>query len=898
MARALICLLAVTFAQGYVVPSEDISSTSSMSYTLYDSILNIMNNPSPVFSLKGMMEERLSTDDWDKEIDIPIIGLHVKIKFVDTANIFKGGRVFIEFPIPKMLTYFTMGVTDVQIDLDFLGKDMTMGLFEVKMGYKMMTTTTGTKEGSVWIVRERESDKVVTHVTLNGKKITIVDIALDTDYINKLHLVLNLGYKNYELTINRMQGPSFSICLMVDGVEYDTVASLDCRIEKVSIHHSVNNEKKYQTEIILNPLTQEWGVILIGNVEGPLDCRIVLDKELKFAHLIVNHNGVTCVMVKVEGNVEKSSNSLIPASVKYSVTYKFSPLVETVKKIITHPTVQSYIPQYIKQFSPVFESVLDVVSGGVLEIDYNEVEKQKALTITLVPYKGHPHMFELKGKLDDNFSHSITHKLLCNNEIVYTMTHTHSIATLNTEKWMSVMKDTCTVPVTSPLYKMLKSTYLGKLLNMQRKASINIDYRMKNGLTVPKIDYTDVVMVKGEKHLEITLNTEQTPFSISIYYPTGPEILGYNVGFKSLLGQESVTASITLTSNMEMIVKTNVYNIKISLRGPHKDFKSLVSAEISYTEKNEKVFEFTLYKEGKTVKVHLFSSFFLPKSLSACFGGKSCSSQLSGHLNLELNFANMIIYSLLPAHTFSMGITKDFKHLIEIQHSMNQLPYTLSVSCPALLAQPLVIKATQETLNTVAVQLSHFLNQDVKITTIGTVSTISYDETSLVHLDVDFLNKKIIYSLSGFVKPIVSVSWTISNTITKNNVIIEITLPEIALPEITLPEITFKTNMNYDITTLYKCNVKATISGELPVLGAHTCNHEFTTDISGKTGKINYQGSSQFTSGPLVQVSPITNTVTASYNLDTFTVQSEAMAHVADKTVGFKVIDNKIVLVY
>merc|ERR1719244_2458594 len=159
---------------------------------------------------------------------------------------------------------------------------------------------------------------------------------------------------------------------------------------------------------------------------------------------------------------------------------------------------------------------------------------------------------------------------------------------------------------------------------------------------------------------------------------------------------------------------------------------------------------------------------------------------------------------------------------------MNQLPYTLSISCPALLAKPLVIKATQESFNTVAVQLSHFLTQDVKITTIGTVSTISYDEISLVHLEVDFLNKIISYSLSGFAKPIVSVSWTVSNTITKNNVIIEITLPVLGN--------VLKTNMNYDITTLYKCNVKATISGELPVLGAHNCNHEFTTNISGKTG--------------------------------------------------------------
>ena len=66
----------------------------------------------------------------------------------------------------------------------------------------------------------------------------------------------------------------------------------------------------------------------------------------------------------------------------------------------------------------------------------------------------------------------------------------------------------------------------------------------------------------------------------------------------------------------------------------------------------------------------------------------------------------------------------------------------------------------------------------------------------------------------------------------------------------------------------------------------------------GKTGDMAYKGSAQFTSGVLAIVPPTTSTVTTSSNLDTFTVQSAVLGTMADKTVGFKIIDNKIVFVY
>merc|ERR1719244_2312687 len=528
--RALICLLAFTFAQGKVVPSGDVAD-----YPLDDSINSIIRGSSSYYNMIGMRDQRVATDEWDRQFNIPLIGLTIKIKYADTTNIFKGGRVFIEFPVPKMLTYFTMGVTDVVLDMTFVGKDVTKGLFEIKIDYKLTTTTSENKVGSVMLVREIQAGKVVTKCIVNGQK---VDIVMDTDYINKFHITCNLGGKAFGLTINRMKGTSFVMTVSVNGVEYTTQTSFDWAKRKVFCRHLVNQDKKYQGEIILNPLSQEWGVVLVAHIGRPLYARIILDKDLHFAHLVLNYNKVNYVFVKIQGNVQKSSSSKIPASVEYSVDFN-----------------------------------LETLCHGKVKINFNGAKKEKVLTINFTLNNGNSFVWEMKGKMEADFSHTLTHKLMSNTVTYYTMSHSHKIITLTSTKVKNVYKDTCSAPVTSPLYNLLKSTYLGNLL----------------------------------------INTKMTPFSLSLYYPTGPQILGHNLGLKNMVGQDSVTATVTVTPDMEMVVKTDIYNLIISLQGPNNNLNTLVSALATYTEENKILFEFAVNKAGSLYKVNLFSTFFTPK---------------------------------------------------------------------------------------------------------------------------------------------------------------------------------------------------------------------------------------------------------------------------------------------
>ena len=162
-----------------------------------------MKDPSPISSLSGMKQSRMATADWDKGYDFNMLGLHLKIKFVDPATPLKGAHIFAEFAVPKMLKLVTMGVSDIQLDIMFTGtKDITEGLFDIKVGYKIIMNAVA-REGTVEIFRKMESGKYITKIIVNSLETVLMDITMDTDYKNKFLVSFTVGGKAYSLRINR-----------------------------------------------------------------------------------------------------------------------------------------------------------------------------------------------------------------------------------------------------------------------------------------------------------------------------------------------------------------------------------------------------------------------------------------------------------------------------------------------------------------------------------------------------------------------------------------------------------------------------------------------------------------------------------------------------------------------
>ena len=100
--------------------------------------------------------------------------------------------------------------------------------------------------------------------------------------------------------------------------------------------------------------------------------------------------------------------------------------------------------------------------------------------------------------------------------------------------------------------------------------------------------------------------------------------MGLNLGLLSLLGQDSINCGVTYTPEKKVMIATDIDNMRITISLPNWTLKPAVALEITKTavsfsfktinwikcqmfQKNEKVFESALFKEGPmALKVTLY----------------------------------------------------------------------------------------------------------------------------------------------------------------------------------------------------------------------------------------------------------------------------------------------------
>ena len=95
------------------------------------------------------------------------------------------------------------------------------------------------------------------------------------------------------------------------------------------------------------------------------------------------------------------------------------------------------------------------------------------------------------------------------------------------------------------------------------------------------------------RHLVVSINTQNSPITVHMYYPKGPEIRGMNLGMKALLGMDSINYEVLYTPAKEVVIKTDISNMKISLRLPNLNLKPVFSVEVTYTEVKTEAIEMT-----------------------------------------------------------------------------------------------------------------------------------------------------------------------------------------------------------------------------------------------------------------------------------------------------------------
>merc|ERR1711970_627902 len=805
--KAIICLLAVSFAQGSII-----------SNSLGGSLSSIIKDTSPMSSLSRMTQMRMVITDWDKVYDFKKLGLEIKLRYEDPNEFLKGVQVFVGFTVPTMLQPFTMGLTKIELDVTHVAPQILMGLFDMKIGYTIVKNGE-TIKGTVDLARKMEDGKHITKIVINGKDTIILDLSLDTDMKNKMLVSCSMGGQAYSLRMNRVRGSSLIVSPMVNGHEYTAVISPNLQARKISIHSTSGRAKTHEAEIVYNPISTEYGVYMSGNVFGPLDCRFILEKNLKSAQVIVSHNKINYAYVNMVGDIKMAA--MLPLYFKYTITY-------------------------------------DLLQGnlgeGVAKINYSGLDVEKLRSVSLAPKTGHSFDFTAKVKVEENYSFEIDHELKRGELIYYIASHKHTVTYNTADKWISLWVDKCHTPTDTPLYAMVHGKYFGDLLsNMNRNMVINIDWKTY------KIDYSDTIKVNNVKHLAIMLNTKNTPGTFQLYYPEGLVVKGINFGFKHLLGKASVDAVITYDVKQKIIINTNIDNLKIILTLPNLAGPVVFSARITHAALNKEAFKFEIIKtEPLAFKVDMSSSFFTQEIPYLCAPVTSpATCHWSGVLNFKIDLAHKVA-TFIPAHSLYMGLTRDFNPLVEVQHTMEKFPCRLRVNCPLISAMPPIDITIAEAKNQLIIEAPGYIPGIVVIDMMGAVNHIKYGGYELATVVMDPKARRVAFSVGLIPAPIFEMTYA-ADALLKNTVTFDIVLPIVGK--------VIGVTADWMMKDLMDLTLKAAVVGNIPVVGDFTVNDELAYTVALPKGTITAKFMATFTRGLVAYIPPLDATVTVNYDI-------------------------------
>jgi len=831
--KAIVCLLSVSLANA-LYPNPSVSSSLS------SNLINLSNSPNPSSLLSSIGNIRSSTNEWNKEFDFAKLGLQIKLKYANPAAPLEGTHMVVEFKVPELLTVFTMGVTDVELNIFLTAPKIEQGLFDVKIGYNIVRNATPI-EGTIQMYRTMEKGKYITKLVVNDKTVPIVDVVIDADMKNKCLITATVGLESYNIRINRVRGNSWIVATVYGGHEYTTVINPNYMTKTIEIVTSVDKEIKHQCEVVYNPISTEVAVYVSGNVLGPIDFRVVVQRDLKFAQIVVSHNKINYLYLNLEGKA--LMNSMIPEYLKYDVTY-------------------------------------DILNGlygeGRAKMSLNTFDTEKTLSVSIVPKNWHSYDFELKSKFDADYSFEITHELMSNKEILYTATHKHTVAFNNEEKWMSLQKDKCVIPKTSPLTSLLKDTYILTLLsNMQRKMAINIDWKSSTGV-VPMIDYKDTTVTEGVKHFVVAVNTMKTPFTFHITYPRGPTVRNMNLGLVSLIGRDAFNCQITYAPSNEIEIVTDIDNTKLKITLPNAAMKTLFVIEVTTTQKNEEALKLALYKNGPMAfKVNGFASLTTPEIPMLCTSAKN-SCKWSATANVDVDFEE-IIAGLVPVNVVAISVTRDYETLIELQQSFKTSPYFVRINCPMVLPKMINVEINHVANKEMTIKIADYIPGNVVVEIVGSEHTVKYEGHELVRLDINIPMKTYSVYLAFLTEPICVVKYTTTEFL-KNNVDFTLNLPVLG------DVVAVKAAWN--LVTLLKPTVKVNTVVTLPVVGVVDNTAEVVAELTYPQGMFKVVYDLVCTKGLLTFIPPVNVEVTTTFSFVPKELTCRAATVINKKTVA------------
>jgi len=544
-------------------------------------------------------------------------------------------------------------------------------------------------------------------------------------------------------------------------------------------------------------LTKEYGLFFKTNMfYVPLEYTFMLQKDLKAIEVTLRAHGIHIIDIKGTGDVEMEK--FLQEMIKYEVSYKI---------------VQGLVA----------EGIVDFI------IDMTTVEKMVNVTVhtTILPAVA----VELRCYAKPDYSFGLSHSLLIANEIIYAMEHKNTV-TLNNAKWTAVYTDKLTVPTTSMVYKLVGSTYLGELiLNFERLTTVEIDMNTPT-VFFYNFNVENSIMMTGTKHFAVGFSTIKDTFSFTIFYPVGMDIMGYNAGFKQLIGQDDYTCQIAFdAATNEITVQSGVFNFKIIVTLPEMKKDTMLKIKSTFTENDITLFVFEIETQGPIVYARFTGK--LDTATVPILSNVAPTCLWTTDLSYEVHF-DSLVFHLFPAYVLDFSFKWDDVSITEFHTDSKVSPVHYSLTVPALFSAPMEISLPQTLTN----------NAETIIEAAVTINNIILK--SIFELDQNLKIAKI--HIPMVADPVFTITWLTTDAL-KNTLQVKSRVPHY----MTISDIT----ADWKCQSIVSCAVKSDAALMLPVIGDIHFNTINTIILSKTKSQLSMKASNTNTHGLISVIPPV-----------------------------------------
>jgi len=420
-----------------------------------------------------------------------------------------------------------------------------------------------------------------------------------------------------------------------------------------------------------------------------------------------------------------------------------------------------------------------------------------------------------------------------------------------------------------------------KQIDVVRK--VFVDKKNKNAL-FNKMTYDSELKLDGQVQKTIKLDTVNTPYQLTWSEPKTPIWMPSPM---NLFGLPMWTVTVDHKAGQELVVKSNVADMKLTIRRQPKIFIEFIKHQETHLLVDTEI-------SANVINADLKTMLYIPSGSMFCsrvstYAG--CYNKWDGEFKVHVDRQSKNVY--LNKFSINADIKKDNE--VQFEYEMNTMvtPYVMKMKAPSIL--PMVFDdprrhTFEATVEHQEGQMLHIITNapemsNFKVTTDGVQRVLELNGEQLVVVDYTKADKKFkqVFQLPNGEHVTITLDWATWNA-KQNKVNMHIETPTRK----------FNVNTDYDITNIKAGKMMVKFHGENPLTGKFEIMRNGNWKVAANQIDAKWNGKAVFAKGPLAMFSPIDTVSTVNYNFPTMILNADIAKTIAGQKWGLKVSQNKI----